>query len=111
MARHYTVPIGTDAEQTVRKFYLDGADVPTAGLTVAFILRDCTGTVVAMGDLVDLNALVAPGWYKLPSQVFLDRAGIWTVEYAPPVGFAADADTLFVSTPVGTAQAYFVKGG
>jgi hypothetical protein len=109
MARHYTVPTGTDAEQTVRKFYVDGAGDPAPGETVTFIVRDVGGNDILSGTLVDLA--IAPGWYKLPSALVLDTPGIYTVEYSPPAAFTADADTIFVSTEDGRATTEFVKGG
>jgi hypothetical protein len=107
--RHYTVPVGTDAEQTVRKFYLDGAGAPAPGLVVPFICRDVGGNVILGGSLVDLA--IAPGWYKLPVATVLSMPGIYTVEYAPPAGFAPDADTVFVVAEPGRATTEFVKGG
>jgi len=106
---HYTTPVGIDAETTVRKFYLDGAGVPTAGLVVPFIFRDVGGNEILAGSLVDLA--IAPGWYKLPVATVLLTPGIYTIEYAPPAGFAPDADTLLVVAEPGRAATEFVKGG
>lgn len=111
MARHYTVPNGADAALFVRKFYLDGAGVPTPGLTVGFIFRDYTGTALTAGTLAEVNAAVAPGWYTLPASQVLNVGGIYTLEYAPPVGFAPDADTIFVTSEVGRMMHEYVKGG
>jgi len=109
VSRHYTVPIGADAERVVRKFYLDGAGVPTPGLAVPVIVRDEGGNEILNSALVDLA--IAPGWYKLPTSVVLAVPGIYTVEYAPPAGFAPDADTVFVPADAGRATTEFVKGG
>jgi len=111
MARHYTVPIGSDAEQVVRKYYVDGAGTPTPGLTVTFAFRDETGTALVTGTLDEVNGAIAPGWYKLPASQPLDIGGIYTLEYTPPGGFAVDADTIFVTSEVGRATTEFVKGG
>ncbi len=108
---HYSVPIGTDAEIAIRKFYLDGAGTPTSGLVVAYIFRDVAGTVLQSGSLAEVNASLAPGWYKLPSAQTLDTGGAYTVEYAPPVGYAPDADTIFVSSDAGRTTTEFVRGG
>lgn len=108
---HYTLPIGTDAEIAVRKFYLDGAGVPTAGLVVAYVFRDVAGNTLQSGSLAEVNAALAPGWYKLPSAQALNAGGAYTVEYAPPVGFAPDADTIFVTTDAGRTTTEFVRGG
>lgn len=111
MGRHYTVPVGADVEGVVRKFYVDGGGVPTAGLTVGFILRDASGIVVTAGDLVEVNGAVAPGWYKLPDPYSLDLGGVYTVEYSPPGGFDVDADTIFVTSPIGRMTTDYVRGG
>jgi len=106
---HYTVPIGADLQQVVRKFYLDGAGVPTPGLTVPYIVRDSAGNEIQSGDLCDLA--IAPGWYQLMAPLEVTLGGIYTVQYAPPVGFDPDADTIFVTSELGRATTQFVKGG
>ena len=111
MARHYTVPIGSDAEQVVRKYYVDGAGIPTPGLSVPFSFRDETGTALLTGTLAEVNGAIAPGWYKLPAAQALDIGGIYTLEYTPPPGFTVDADTIFVTSEDGRATTEFVKGG
>lgn len=108
---HYTLPIGTDAEIAVRKFYLDGAGVPTPGLVVPFVLRDVAGNSILSGSLAEVNAALAPGWYKLSASYTLSAGGAYTVEYAPPAGFAPDADTIFVTTDAGRTTTEFVRGG
>ena len=108
---HYTLPIGTDAEIAIRKFYLSGAGVPTPGLVVSYILRDVAGTTLKSGLLVEVNGALAPGWYKLPVSQTLDAGGAYTVEYVPPGGFAPDADTIFVTTDAGRTTTEFVRGG
>jgi len=108
---HYTFPIGTDAQIGVRKFYLDGAGVPTPSLVVPFVLRDVAGNAILSGSLAEVNSALAPGWYKLSASWILSAGGAYTVEYAPPVGFAPDADTIFVTTDTGRTTTEFVRGG
>lgn len=111
MARHYTVPVGSDAEQVVRKFYVDGAGTPIPGLTVTFSFRDSSGTALTTGTLAEVNGAIAPGWYKLPASTVLTAGGIYTLEYSPPAPFAVDADTIFVTSEMGRATTDFVRGG
>lgn len=107
---HYTVPVGTDLQQVVRKYYLN-AGVPAPGLTVGYVVRDASGTALAQGNLAEVNSAVAPGWYYLPASQVIDMGGPYTIEYTPPVGFSADGDTIFISSPIGQAKSDFVRGG
>lgn len=98
MSRTYQVNQNADVADFVRVLVRDGSDVPTAGLTVGFILRDGTGAVVSSGTSAEVAAVAAPGWYR-PTTLVLPASGTYTIEFAIPATYTADSDAAIIEVP------------
>ena len=92
MATVYEIDHNTDIAGVVRILVRDATGVPTAGLSVAYTIRDSIGASLAAGTLTDLAG--APGWY-VPGSLVLP-SGVFTIEFTIPATFTGESDATVI---------------
>lgn len=105
MGNAYSAAVGDDVAKIVRVRLVGLDNTPVTGASVSCVVRNSTGASVSSGTMAEIGA----GWYR-PGTYFLAAAGAYTVEFSPPDGYLADADTVTVSasspaTPAAVAAA------